>query len=270
MPTKLGQNFLKDPAVLEKIIQATDVAKADFVLEIGPGEGVLTEKLAALGKKVVAIELDDRLIEPLKNKFADVSNVEIVQGDILQINLPELLKTVETPRRGVSTAIDYQVIANIPYYITSPIIRLFLEQAAQPQEMILMIQKEVAERIVAPRGQMSILAVSVGYYAATEILFLVDKTSFSPVPKVDSAVIKITPQRKFNKIEDKKFFRLVKAGFSAKRKTLLNNLATSLQIKKEVVEKILLSASFDIHTRAQELTIADWEKLTALFDAAIK
>ncbi|MFA5994122.1 MAG: 16S rRNA (adenine(1518)-N(6)/adenine(1519)-N(6))-dimethyltransferase RsmA [Parcubacteria group bacterium] len=260
MPTKLGQNFLKDPIVLEKIIQASDITKADFVLEIGPGEGVLTEKLAPFGKKVIAIEIDDTLIEPLKNKFAANKNVVIWHDDILRLHLPQLLQE-QAPLR----ADHYQAIANIPYYITSPIIRLFLEQEHQPQEMILMIQKEVAERIVAPQGQLSILAVSVGYYATTEILFLVDKKSFDPMPKVDSAVIRITPRRKFNKIEDKKFFRLVKAGFSAKRKTLLNNLSTSLQIKKEVVEKILLQLSLDTHTRAQELTIADWEKLATLF-----
>lgn len=268
MLTKLGQNFLRDETVLEKIIQTSSPQEADFVLEIGPGEGVLTEKLAPLAKKVVAIELDDRLIAPLQEKFSPHSNVEIVHGDILKINLPELIlgtSTSLTTNQKLQTK-NYKLIANIPYYITSPIIRLFLEQEAQPREMILMIQKEVAQRIVAPIGQMSILAVSVGYYATSEILFAVGKKCFSPAPKVDSAVIKIVPIRKYDKIADKKFFRIVKAGFSAKRKTLLNNLSTSLQIKKEVVEKILTANSFDIHTRAQELDVADWEKLVSSFE----
>ena len=259
MPTKLGQNFLKDLVVLEKIIQASRPKEADFVIEIGPGEGVLTERLAQFAQKVIAVELDSTLIPNLEGKFSSAPNVDIIQGDVLRINLPKLIE-----QQG-KTANRYKLIANIPYYITSPIIRLFLEQETQPQEMILMIQKEVAERIVAQKGQMSILAVSVGYYATSEIVLAVGKECFSPAPKVDSAVIRIIPRRKYDKAEDKKFFRIVKAGFSAKRKTLLNNLSTSLQIKKEAVEKILASCSFSANTRAQELTVSDWEKLSLLF-----
>lgn len=266
MPTKLGQNFLRDESVLEKIIQVSSPQEADFVLEIGPGEGVLTEKLAQGAKKVLAIELDDKLIAPLQEKFSSLSTVDIIHGDILKINLPEILASEGSTFGFPKVEPSYKLIANIPYYITSPIIRLFLEQENQPQEMILMIQKEVAQRIVAPKGQMSILAVSVGYYASAEILFTVGKECFSPVPKVDSAVIRIIPTRKYNKLADKKFFRIVKAGFSAKRKTLLNNLATSLQIKKEVVEKILTSISLNSNTRAQELTISDWGELASSFE----
>jgi 16S rRNA (adenine1518-N6/adenine1519-N6)-dimethyltransferase len=251
MPTKLGQNFLKDPVVLEKIIQSSDIHDVDFVMEIGPGEGVLTERLARSGKRIIAIELDDRLIPILQNKFFSLANVAIIHADILKINLPELIGSAE----------KYKLIANIPYYITSPIIRLFLEQLKQPEEMILMVQKEVAERIAASKGQMSLLAVSVQYYAEAEIIFTVDKKSFSPVPKVDSAVIRISPHKKFDPAEDKKFFRVVKAGFSAKRKTLLNNLSSGLQIEKEIMEKSLLAANISSTARAQELSIDDWKTL---------
>lgn len=271
MPTKLGQNFLRDEAVLQKIIDASELNSEDFVIEIGPGEGVLTEQLAKCAKKVLAIELDNNLIPILEKKFVDQKNIEFVHGDILNINLSELIKNnVETPRRGVSAMGTYKLIANIPYYITSPIIRLFLEQEYQPQEMILMVQKEVAERICAKTGKMSILAVSVQYYADPKLLFYVDKKSFFPVPEVDSAVIKITTHKSQNtnklqttKEQTKHFFKVVKAGFSAKRKTLLNNLTNGLQLDKKIVEKKLETLGLKPTVRAQELSVNDWKKLSS-------
>lgn len=260
MPTKLGQNFLNDPAVLEKIIQASGLKKTDFVIEIGPGKGVLTEELASHAKKVTAIELDDELIPVLQQKFAETKNVEIIHEDILKINIPKILSDYKLQ------AISYKLVANIPYYITSPIIRLFLEQEIQPQEIILMIQKEVAERIVAKAGKMSILAISVQYYAQAEILFPVSKNSFFPIPKVDSAVIRIVPNKKFEKEIDRKIFRIVKAGFSAKRKTLLNNLTSSLQLEKNLVEEKIKTAGLQPTARAQELSIEDWKKLAAILE----
>ncbi|KKQ15468.1 MAG: Ribosomal RNA small subunit methyltransferase A [Candidatus Moranbacteria bacterium GW2011_GWE1_36_7] len=153
----LGQNFLKDADVLGRIIKAANLSQDDVVIEVGPGQGVLTELLAGVCKKVIAIELDDRLIEPLHTKFVDNKNVEIIHDDILKINLPELLTTNNIQ------PITYKVVANIPYYITAPIIRLFLETKIPPSEVIFMVQKEVAERICAKPGAMSILAVSVQY-----------------------------------------------------------------------------------------------------------
>lgn len=253
----LGQNFLRDEKVLQKIINSAEINSDDFVIEIGPGEGVLTEQLAKYAKKVIAIELDNNLVPLLEKKFADKKNIEIIHEDILKINLPKLLEE--------NKSAQYKVIANIPYYITSPIIRLFLEQTIQPKELLLLIQKEVAERIVATKGKMSILAVSVQYYGLAEIMFEVNKNSFSPVPKVDSAVIKIIPQNKFDKDTDKKFFRVVKAGFSAKRKTLLNNLASSLQLDKKVVEEKLKTVPLSGTARAQELSIEEWKILSRLF-----
>jgi 16S rRNA (adenine1518-N6/adenine1519-N6)-dimethyltransferase len=256
MPTKLGQNFLQDTLVLEKIIHSISAHPADSILEVGPGKGILTEKLAHCAKNVLAIEIDMELIPFLKQRFLSMPNIEIIHEDILGINLPKLLENIPS----------YKLVANIPYYITSKIIRLFLEQTKQPQEMILMIQKEVAERIVAPQGQSSILSIAINYYAAAEILFSVDKTAFLPVPKVDSAVIRITPHQSFDASLDKNFFRLVRIGFSSKRKTLLNNLAIGLQLDKQLLEEILQKISFTAHTRAQELTVTDWKELCVLLD----
>ncbi len=276
MPTKLGQNFLRDNEVLEKIIASANLKSDDFVIEIGPGEGALTEKLIKNVGKVLAIEVDEILANKLNNQYRDSKKIDIINADILKINLPEILK-VETQHCCVSTGdkISYKVVANIPYYITSPIIQLFLETQFPPTEMILMVQKEVAERICAPKGQMSILAVSVQYYAKPELLFYVDKKSFFPVPEVDSAVIKITPlpspvasaRHPLPKGEEenrKDFFRIVKAGFSAKRKTLVNNLSSSLKIDKKEVEEKLKKVGITPNQRAQELSVDDWKKLASL------
>ncbi len=282
MPTKLGQNFLKDTSIVDKIISAANLQPDDFVIEIGPGEGVLTEELIKRAGKVIAIELDKNLISSLENKFKDRKNLEIINADILKINLLNLISEKK-----------YNVIANIPYYITSPIIRLFLEQGNPPSEMILMIQKEVAERIVAKPGKMSILAVAVQYYADPKILFNVPRTAFEPAPEVDSAVIKIVPYfsspylgrgcreatgegeeqlpsplnplPKGEEESRKKFFRIVRAGFSGKRKTLLNNFSTSFHLDKKETEEKLKAAGINPTARAQELSIEDWKRLVKIF-----
>ncbi len=269
----LGQNFLKDEAVLDRIIKAANLSKEDVVVEIGPGHGALTEKLAQVCGKVIAIEIDERLVEVLHTKLVDNQNIEIIAGDILKINLPELIIEHGLDKTG------YKVVANLPYYITSPIVRLLLETKYPPMEMVVMVQKEVAERIVAKKGAMSILAVSVQYYAKPEFLFTVFKESFEPKPKVDSAILKISSisssplgedVRRTDegsvaiKEETKKFFRIVRAGFSAKRKTLINNLANGLQLEKKLVEEKLVSLGFPPNTRAQELGVEDWRKLVEL------
>ncbi|NTW26901.1 MAG: ribosomal RNA small subunit methyltransferase A [Candidatus Moranbacteria bacterium] len=260
----LGQNFLKDAEVLGRIIKASQLTGEDVVVEVGPGQGALTELLAGVCKKVIAIELDDRLVPILQEKFNDQKNVEIIHDDILKLNLPALIEK----EMKANDANGYKVVANIPYYITAPIIRLFLETKIPPKEVIFMVQKEVAERIAAKPGAMSILAVSVQYYAKAEFLFTVFKESFEPVPKVDSAIIKITRnvgQEEISKEEVKKFFRIVKSGFSAKRKTLINNLSNSLQIDKKEIEEKLGSIGFSPSVRAQELGVEDWKKLAASF-----
>lgn len=255
----LGQNFLKDESVVKRIIESAQISSGDVVIEIGPGKGVMTEQLAVFAKKVIAIEIDDRLIPILQEKFRDFPNVEVVHGDILNINLPKLIEDADIKDSG------YKVVANIPYYITGPIVRLLLETKYPAKEIILMVQKEVAERIAAKPGEMSILAVAVQYYAQAEMLFEVSKKSFDPQPKIDSAIIKIVTSFQsevVGKEESKKFFRIVKAGFSAKRKTLVNNLANSLHLEKAEVERTLEDNGFSKNTRAQELSVADWKILT--------
>jgi len=258
MPTKLGQNFLKNNDIVKKIVAAADLASDDLVLEIGPGKGILTEELARVAGKVIAIEIDRDLVPLLKDKFKNQKNVEIVEGDILKTNSKSLLG---------SSASKYKLVANLPYYITSPIIRLFLESEMPPSEMILMVQKEVAERIVAKPGQMSILAISVQYYADAEILFEVGNENFEPMPEVDSCVIRISRITNFDKkrINTNEFFRIVRAGFSAKRKTLVNNLSNSLHLEKSIVEEKLKTADLKPTVRAQELSIENWKKLVTLF-----
>lgn len=256
----LGQNFLRDEKVLEHIIQTADLKADDFVIEIGPGTGILTEKLIENSKKVIAIEKDDALFEKLKKEYGDNKKMELIHNDILKLNLPEVISSYDL------TDGSYKLVANIPYYITSPIIRLFLETVYPPDAMTLMVQREVAERICAKPGQDSLLSISVKYYADPEIIFFVDRKSFWPVPEVDSAVIHIACRKKrVAKKESASFFRVVKAGFSAKRKTLVNNLAAGLHLDKTVVEQKILSAGFLPSVRAQELVVPDWKKLAELF-----
>jgi len=257
MPRYLGQHFLNNPEIVNEIIASADISPTDIILEIGPGEGVLTEQLCQKAQQVITIELDNKLEATLQKKFEKQNNLEIIFDDILKINLPKILKD-----RNIQS---YKLIANIPYYITSKIIRLFLETEIQPTEIILMIQKEVAQRIIARPGAMSKISASVQYYAHAEILFDVAPENFDPPPKVDSSVIKISNLKKFNKTEDKIIFRVIKAGFCARRKTLINNLSNSLHISKEVVQEKLTSLGLSPQARAQELSLDDWEKISKLF-----
>lgn len=280
MGEKLGQNFLNNKAIVAKIIQSADLQPDDLVLEIGPGKGILTEELAKKAGKVVATEIDRSLVEILQKKFADNKKVEIVEGDILEIlnskfeilneikiNKLKNLELNENLKLKIENC-NYKVVANIPYYITAPIIRRFLESDCPPTELILMVQKEVAKRICSGVGKMSILAVAVQYYAEPEILFNVHRGNFDPAPEVDSAVIRIAPSTKHRTPtieETKHFFRVVRAGFSAKRKILVNNLANSFHLDKKKVEEKIISAGLKPNMRAQELSVEDWKKLANLF-----
>lgn len=256
----LGQNFLTDETVIRKIIQSAELQKEDVVLEIGPGKGILTEALAARCQKVIAVEIDQNLIPVLKNRFRAVKNVEIVNEDILNLDTEKIITNYQLP------VTDYRIIANLPYYITSPIIRKFLEAEKPPAEMILMVQKEVAERITAQPGEMSILGVAVQYYATAEILFNVPRTAFDPVPEVDSAVIRISNLKfRISNSEKDAFFRIVRAGFCARRKTLANNLTNSFHLERKEVAEKLAQANIAPSTRAQELSVEDWKKLAELF-----
>lgn len=315
----LGQNFLRDEEVVAKIISAISAREGEVIVEVGPGDGVLTEALAKSGARVIAIELDDRLIPILRKKFQDFPNVSIVHQSVLDVDVQKLLFEMGTDSclRGnnrkrdgndgggdfsthklgrndkasdpfVTTgyrlhATPYRVVGNLPYYITSAIVRKFLESECAPGEMFFMVQKEVGERICAKRGKMSILAVSVQYYAHPSILFGVSKEMFDPIPKVDSVFIKITNSRKalsnnetgeekdvlqFIKgdlqTKNKMFFRTVRIGFSAKRKTLENNLTNGFHLERESVGKILEESGVPMKARAQDLDITEWKKVTKI------
>ncbi len=285
MPVKakksLGQNFLKDDAVIERIVSSALVTSEDWVVEIGPGTGVLTHTLSEKAKRVIALELDHELIPDLLKQFPLSGNVSIVEQDILGADMIEVLRSHGYPEnvglkntdsdvkdgilKQVQDDMKYKVVANIPYYITAPIIQYLLGLPIPPESIVLMIQKEVAERITAPVGELSILGVSVQYYADPEFLFTVPKTAFDPVPKVDSAVVRIVPKRRFEGDRDKSFFRIVKIGFSARRKTLANNLSSGLHLSKEEVAAKLSEAGLDANIRAQALSVADWERVVEVF-----
>ena len=259
----LGQNFLIDEKILGKIIQASELDKNDTILEIGPGLGTLTNELIKKCGTVVAIEKDKKIARLIKEKpkatFANVafgfSSLKIINDDILKINLNELIKKYSKNKK-------YKLISNIPYYITSPVIKLFLENSIQPELIVLLVQKEVAERICAEPGKLSILALSVQIYGEPEIVSYVDKSSFYPEPKVNSAILKIKNIKKeFSEEYYKKLFKIIKIGFSSKRKKLINNLSAGLQISKEESESILQKAKINSNARAQELSLEEWEEL---------
>ena len=253
---RLGQHFLVDKEVLAKIIETADLKPADIVLEIGPGLGILTEAMAKRVKKVVAVEKDAVLAGILNEelRIMNIKNVEVVQDDILKIS--------HTRYKIQNT--KYKVVANLPYYITSPVIRKFLEAENSPSEMILMVQKEVAQRICARPPDMSLLAVSVQFYAEPEVISCVLKESFWPKPKVDSAIIKITPLKDTNrKLTDTNlFFRVVKTGFAHPRKQLIHNFCTGFGTSRQQTEIWLSKNSIQPSQRAETLSVEDWLRLT--------
>jgi len=243
----LGQNFLVDDASLELVVSAAKLTSDDTVLEVGPGLGFLTAKLCTHAKQVIAVEADEHLAEILGQD--PPANLTVVTGDIMDYNLSSL-------------PIGYKVVANIPYYLTSKLLRALLESPNSPQSMSLLVQKEVAERITAAPGQLSILALSVQYYAHAKMVGVVEQHKFWPAPKVDSAVLSVTRRSKPAFAADPtKLFRLIKAGFGERRKQLRNSLAGGLNLSPEVVEQLLDSSEIDPTRRAQELALADWQRL---------
>lgn len=260
-PKKLfGQNFLISEGILNKIVKSANLSKKDIVLEVGPGLGALTLKIAPLVKQVIAVEKDRNLVKILSERLTEekIENVEIIEEDILKF---------KTTNYGLLTT-NYKLIANIPYYLTSALIRKFLESENKPSKIILMIQKEVAQRICLPRRslseggrskiKMNLLALSVQFYADAKILFYVSKENFWPAPKVDSAIIEITPKEKLPDVDEKLFFKIIKAGFANKRKQLTGNLVKNLKIPKEKMEEILKNCGLNEKVRAEELSLADW------------
>ena len=255
---RLGQNFLIDKKVIKKFIRTADSRTGDIILEIGPGFGALTREIAKKAGKVIAVEKDKRIAEILKEETKDFKNVEIINKDILKLNFPG--------SRGMGR--NYKIAANLPFCIAIPVIRKFLEAKNPPEEMILIVQKEIAQKICSKPPKMSILAISVLFYAEAKIIGYISKESFWPKPKVDSAIIKITPnQRRF--AASPRFrgqlFKIIKAGFSQPRKQLAGNLANKLNIGKEEVKRLLLKNNIQPDQRAETLTIKDWIKLAKNF-----
>ena len=251
-----GQNFLVDEKVLEKIIESANLKKDDVVLEIGAGFGTLTERLAQKAGKIITVESDRGILPILRRNLENYKNVEIIEKDVLSV--------VNYESRVMNY--EYKIIANLPYQITSAVLRKFLENEPRPNEMMVMVQKEVAERICAISGEMSILAVSVQFFGQPEIIQIVPRSSFYPTPEVDSAILRISrikneSETNLKRIDVKDFFRVVKVGFSARRKQLHNNLANGLRLKSEEAKNILLDLGLDIQVRAQDLSVDDWINL---------
>lgn len=254
MPTKksLGQHWLKDRQILASIADDANIGESDTALEIGPGLGTLTSELLRRAKKVIAVELDDDLARKLPDQFPG-KNLEVVNQDILTFNLSNLPK-------------DYIVVANVPYYITSKIVQMLLTANNKPKRVVLLVQKEVAERLAAKPGNMSILAISAQTYADVNLSTLVPAEYFTPPPKVDSQVVILDLYEKsLIQGDERQFFRLVKAGFLAKRKKLRSSIAGGLGISKPDAETILKRAGIDPQNRAEQLSIQQWNDLASTY-----
>lgn len=258
----LGQHFLKDRTVPPRIVEAAGVEAGDCVVEVGPGLGVLTEEIARRldpesGGKLVAVELDRSLLPGLRERFGAYPHVSFVEGDILETQ-PEELSGVRA----------YKVVANLPYYITSAVLRHFLEAESKPESLTVMVQREVAERMVAKPPEMSLLAVAVQFYGKPKVLFRVPPGAFRPPPKVDSAVVKIevyAPGQRPVAVESEEgFFRVVRAGFAQRRKQLGNTLATGLDLPKDRIATRLIEADIDPSRRAETLSLGEWGKVCSI------
>jgi 16S rRNA (adenine1518-N6/adenine1519-N6)-dimethyltransferase len=260
---RLGQNFIADPVALERIVDAADLSADDVVVEVGAGPGTLTRPLAQQARRVIALELDDHLVDILRKQLVDLPNVEIVHGDVLRFS------TSGFPHCG------YKVVGNLPYYITSAVLRHFLEREPRPRLMVVTVQREVAERIVARPGEMSILAVSVQFYGRPRVVARLPAGAFYPPPRVDSAVVRIDvsdepalPPREG--LDEAAFFRVVRAGFSQKRKTLRNSLSAGLGLSPAAVGDWLDGVGVDPRRRAETLSLQEWAKVAETLCAAAK
>jgi 16S rRNA (adenine1518-N6/adenine1519-N6)-dimethyltransferase len=251
----LGQNFLVDEGALRRVASAADIRPDDLVLEIGAGVGSLTRHLAARARRVAAVEIDPHLVPVLRSVLAPFPNVSIVQGDILDLSPERIL--------GKADRDGFTVAANIPYYITSAVIRHLVQGATRPRRIVLTVQKEVAERICAAPGKMSLLALSVQYYGSPSIQGKSPAESFYPVPDVDSAIVRVdlggSPDRDADAAD--RMFRIARAGFAQKRKKLRNTLSAGLGLPAGRVERILAEAGVDSSRRPETLTVVEWERL---------
>lgn len=256
----LGQNFIVNPSVCPKMAELS-TASGIGVIEIGPGFGVLTNELCKIAKKVVAIEVDKRLLPVLNETLSEYDNLKIVNADVLELDIQKLIDD-EFPD------MDVVVCANLPYYITSPVIMKLLEEKSRIKSLTVMVQKEAAQRICADVGtrECGAVTVSVHYYSKPEYLFSVSKGSFMPSPKVDSAVIKLDILNTPNVVvkDEKTFFKVVRASFSQRRKTIVNALSAGLNLDKSVIFDILKMSNVDSMLRGEKLTLEDFAKISDL------
>jgi 16S rRNA (adenine1518-N6/adenine1519-N6)-dimethyltransferase len=253
-----AQNFLIDRAALMQIVEAAEIAPTDTILEVGAGTGVLTRELARRAQRVVAVEIEYDMLTLLKETTGAFANVELVARNLLLLNPVELFDQA-----------PYKLVANLPYYITAPTFRHFLENANPPTLLVVMVQWEVAQRIIAEPGDLSLLGVSVQFYGRPRIVVRVPAESFYPAPKVDSAILRIDvqPQATLTQEERDRFFRVVQAGFSERRKQLHNALTRGLHYKNDIVRGWLAAASIDASRRAETLSIDEWLRLWKVFES---
>lgn len=263
----LGQNFLVDPAHRAHIVAAAELTAADAVLEIGPGPGVLTDLIAAQAGRVIAVELDDRLIPLLQERFAAQPHVVIVHGDILKLDVGALMReaadgATRNPQPATRNT-QYKVIANLPYYITSAVIRHLLEAAPPPERLVLTVQREVAARMVAAPPEMSLLALGVQFYCTARLVGRIPAGAFYPVPRVDSAVVRLDRRAEpaAPGVTAEAFFHVARAGFGQPRKQLRNALAAGLAVSPDQAERWLTAAGIAPQRRAETLTLTEWGAL---------
>jgi 16S rRNA (adenine1518-N6/adenine1519-N6)-dimethyltransferase len=259
----LGQHFLIDEEILELILSTAELTSRDIVIEIGPGLGVLTEELCHHAGRIITVELDDRLAENLDRRLSEYHNLTIINKDILKVPPADLFNEAD-----IILSTEYKVVANLPYYITSPVLRLFLESEMKPEMMVVMVQKEVAEEIAAMPGKMSLLSLGIQLYGQPEIVKNVPAECFYPEPAVDSALLKITPHKvaPVDIPDTEKFFSFVKAGFSTARKQLVNSLSHGLGISKRDVQELLDNAGIVSSRRAETLSLEEWANLWRLYE----
>ena len=263
---KFGQNFLIDPHVLDKIIRAAEITEDDFVLEIGPGMGTMTQYLACAARKVVAVEIDKALIPILEDTLSDYDNARVINNDVLKVDIAKL---AEEENGGK----PIKVVANLPYYITTPIIMSLLESRLPIERLVVMVQKEVALRMVAKPGtkDYGALSVAVQYYTKPDIVLDVPPKSFLPAPAVTSSVIRCVLRDKppVDVVDEKLFFRVVKAGFAQRRKTFANTMKTT-GLSKDRIEELLAKANIDGQRRGETFTLQEFADVANAWAALIK
>lgn len=262
----LGQNFLIDENALEEIVNSSEISKNDLIIEIGPGLGTLTSLLIEKAGKVICVELDLNMITVLKDRFSLYDNFELIHDDILKIDLDKIIKN-NLENNNLNSA---KIVANLPYYITTPIIMKLLENKLDLKSITVMVQKEVAERLTEKPGNNDTGAItySINYYTDPELITRVSNTSFVPSPKVDSAVIKLNVLKNPKVIvsDEKLFFKIIKSAFMQKRKTLLNSLSNANIQTKEYLQKMLIDLNIDLKIRPENLTLEQFAEITDYID----